>query len=176
VYNANEIDVRTEALEGCVNKSLIRRKKMKNHNLNIILTGTPSDSHIWNLIFMELFLQERHYRVHNLGACVPTTHLQDALKKLPCDLVVISSINGHLFQDAIKIISSFPKHSFSSLPPFILGGKMGIVQKDAAFQKRKLLKLGYDGVFIEKNALENFAQYLDRLASLKHQSLLQHAV
>ena len=149
---------------------------MKNHKLNIILTGTPSDSHMWNLIFMELFLQEHNCAVRNLGPCVSTTHLHDALKKSSCDLVVISSINGHLFQDAIKIISSFPKQDSPSLPPFVLGGKMGISQKDAAFQRSKLLKLGYDRVFIEKNALESFTQYLDRLAVLKNQTPLRHAV
>lgn len=149
---------------------------MKNHNLDIILTGTPSDSHTWNLIFMELFLQEHHCTIRNLGACVPIPHLQDTLKKLPCDLVVISSINGHLFQDAIKIISSLPRHGSPSLPPFVLGGKMGISQKDTAFQKRKLLKLGYDDVFVEKNSLGRFSQYLDRLTTLKQQRLLWHAV
>jgi methylaspartate mutase sigma subunit len=149
---------------------------MKKHNLNIILTGTPSDSHMWNLIFMELFLQEHNCTVHNLGPCVSPGQLQGVLKKRPCDLVVISSINGHLFQDAIKIISSFPKQDFPALPPFVLGGKMGISQKDAFFQKKKLLKLGYDGVFVERNALERFTHYLDGLATLKNKSPLRYAV
>jgi methylaspartate mutase sigma subunit len=149
---------------------------MKNHNLNIILTGTPSDSHTWNLVFMELFLQEHNCTVYNLGPCVSPAQLQRSLKKWPCDLVVISSINGHLFQDAIKIIASFPKQDLPTLPPFVLGGKMGISQRDVFFQKQKLLKLGYEGVFVDRNALERFARYLDGLATVKNKSLLRYAI
>ena len=74
--------------------------------LKTLLTSTPSDSHTWNLIYMELFLQENNCQVYNLGACTPITDLYDAIYKFQPKLVVISSINGHLFQDAIEIIEN----------------------------------------------------------------------
>ncbi|MBM3468360.1 MAG: hypothetical protein FJX71_02875 [Alphaproteobacteria bacterium] len=145
--------------------------------LNVILTGTPSDSHTWNLIFMELFLQENKCRVRNLGSCVSAEQLHTAIEEEVPDLVVISSINGHLFQDAIKIINTFPSHLASSLPPLVVGGKMGITLKETGFQGKKLLKLGYSGVFVEKDSLVSFKQYLHRLGNAKsYQKSLRYAV
>lgn len=146
------------------------------NNLNVILTGTPSDSHMWNLIFMELFLRENKCKVHNLGPCVPVEEIYEALEKPFYDLVVISSINGHLFQDAIKIITAFPHHPSAHLPPFVIGGKIGISENSAAFQKKKLIKLGYDDVFIGKDPLGCFKKYLNRLSALKMGRSLKHAV
>jgi methylaspartate mutase sigma subunit len=146
------------------------------HKLNIILTGTPSDSHMWNLIFMELFLQESGCRVLNLGPCVPLEQVYTALEQSSFDLVVVSSVNGHLFQDAINMIAPFSHTSFSHLPPFVVGGKIGISEKSAMFQKKKLMKLGYDDVFIEADSLVRFKKYLDYLAVFKERSRLKHAI
>ncbi|MCE3230498.1 MAG: methylaspartate mutase [Alphaproteobacteria bacterium] len=148
---------------------------MKN-NLNVILTSTPSDSHTWNLIFMELFLQENGCSVRNLGPCVPFQEIHETLAGSFFDLVVISSVNGHLFQDAIKIITSFSRNGFAQLPPFVAGGKMGISEKNAAFQRKKLVKLGYSDVFTESDSLVSFKRYLDRLTAIKMESLFKHAV
>ena len=78
-----------------------------NNRINVILTGTPSDSHMWNLIFMELFLQENGCHVLNLGPCVPSEQVYETLEKSSFDLVVVSSVNGHLFQDAMNLIAPF---------------------------------------------------------------------
>jgi len=148
---------------------------MKNE-LNVILSGTPSDSHMWNLIFMELFLQENGCRVRNLGPCVPVHEIYDSLEESPFDLVVISSVNGHLFQDAMKIITPSFCYAPNQLPPFLAGGKIGISQKSAEFQKKRLIKLGYDDLFIEEDSLTRFKKYLDYLATFKVKSLLKRAV
>lgn len=147
-----------------------------NNKLNVILTGTPSDSHMWNLIFLELFLQENGCQVLNLGPCTPLEQVYRTLEKSFFDLVVISSVNGHLFQDAITMIASFPHLASPHLPPFVVGGKIGISEKSAMFQKKKLLKLGYDDVFIEADSLDRFKKYLDYLGAFKERSLLKHAI
>lgn len=143
--------------------------------VNVILTGTPSDSHIWNLIFMELFLRENGCQVLNLGACVPIASVRQAIVETPPDLVVISSLNGHLFQDAIEIMNSLSK-SLLTLPRLVVGGNMGISVKDMNFQKKKLLKLGYDGVFIENDSLPSFIKYLYRFQRNIHPAILKHAL
>lgn len=148
---------------------------MKN-NLNVILTGTPSDSHMWNLIFLELFLKENGCKVLNLGSCVPVESIYKALEKSSFDLVVISSVNGYLFQDAMKIMTPFFRSHCHSLPPFVAGGKMGICEKNATFEKKKLIKSGYDDVFVEGDSLARFKKYLDYLAAFKRQPALKHAL
>lgn len=147
-----------------------------NNKLNVILTGTPSDSHMWNLIFMELFLQENGCHVLNLGPCVPSMQIYDALEKSSYDLVVVSSVNGHLFQDAMNMIDPYSRNPSSHLPPFVVGGKIGISEKSATFQKKKLMKLGYDDVFIEADSLMRFKKYLDCLGVFKGRSRLKHAI
>jgi methylaspartate mutase sigma subunit len=148
---------------------------MKN-NLNVILAGTPSDSHMWNLIFLELFLQENGCKALNLGSCVPVEDIYKTLGESPFDLVVISSVNGYLFQDAMKIMAPFFRSSCSLLPPFVVGGKMGISEKNATFEKRKLIKLGYDDVFIEADSLVRFKKYLGYLGTFKRRPPLKHAL
>jgi methylaspartate mutase sigma subunit len=146
------------------------------NSLNVMLTGTPSDSHTWNLIFMELFLQENGCKVFNLGACVPIHKIHQSIEKLSPDLVVISSINGHLFQDSMEIMSSLSKSSLKALPPLVVGGKMGISLQASAFQKKKLIKLGYNEVFTEKSALLHFKKYLYNLRNINAQRTFKRAV
>lgn len=146
------------------------------NQLNVVLTGTPSDSHTWNLVFIELFLQENGCKVLNLGACVPICTVSQALEESPVDLVVISSINGHLFQDALGMITALQTRSLSYLPPLVVGGKIGISMKEATFQKRKLIKVGYQDVFIERDSLPRFGKYLHTLKNAKLGRRLKDAV
>lgn len=146
-----------------------------NNQLNVILTGTASDSHMWNLIFMELFLQENGCNVRNLGPCVPFEELSSSIQESKPDLIVISSISGHLFQDAMKIMASFADQAVH-LPPVVVGGKIGISEKSKLFQKRKLIKLGYDDVFINDDSLERFKKYLSHLRAFKIKSPLKRAL
>lgn len=174
-YNVNKLNARTGTPKECVKLTNVHGKKM-NNNLNVVLTGTPSDSHTWNLVFIELFLQENGCKVRNLGPCVPCEKIYGTLEGQPFDLLVISSVNGHLFQDAINIITSSFRRHCASLPPFVVGGKMGISDKSALFQKKKLIALGYDDVFVEGDSLAHFKKYLDCLAVFKEKTLLKHAV
>ena len=130
---------------------------------NIILTGTPSDSHTWNLIFMELFLKENQCQVRNLGACIPVQELLQAIKASSPDLVVISSVNGHLFQDAIKVISFLANSLSHSLPLMVAGGRLGISRQESHFGQEKLIKLGYEGIFVGAGSLLRFQSFLSGL-------------
>ena len=53
--------------------------------LEAVLSSTSSDSHMWNLIFIQLVLEEHGYRVTNLGACVPVDVLADQCAAQPPD-------------------------------------------------------------------------------------------
>lgn len=141
--------------------------------MKTLLTSTPSDSHTWNLIYMELFLQENGCHVYNLGACVPIQKFSQAIDTFQPELVVISSINGHLFQDAIEMIKGL---ECKNSPRFIAGGKIGISTHSMHFQKVKLKQLGYDEVFTEKNSLCHFKNYLHNLQRRRARNLLKYAV
>ena len=41
----------------------------------VIVTGTASDAHTWNLVFLQLMLEELGHDVDNLGPCVPDEEL-----------------------------------------------------------------------------------------------------
>jgi methylaspartate mutase sigma subunit len=146
-----------------------------NQDLNIILLGTHSDSHTWNLIFMELFLKENNCQVRNLGACVSIEEISEETKKFPPDLIIVSSINGHLFQDGIKIINSLNQKFPKKLPPLVIGGRMGVSVIESDFQKKKLHKLGYEGVFVGQNSLIHFKKYLNHFRKDKEAKPLRHA-
>ena len=61
----------------------------------VLLTTIPSDSHGWNLVFMQMFLQERGWPVLNLGTCVPFDMVLERCGEEEIGLVVVSTINGH---------------------------------------------------------------------------------
>lgn len=145
------------------------------NNFNVILTGTPSDSHTWNLIMMELFLKENNCQVRNLGACVPIEVISYEIKKRPPDLIIFSSINGHLFQDGIKVMNELSQN-ISNKIPIVIGGQLGITSLSKNFQKQKLLKIGFDDVFVDKDAMRHFQKYLYRLKSKKNILPFKHAL
>lgn len=63
--------------------------------LDVLVTGLSSDAHTWNLVYLELLLEELGCRVTNLGACVPdATIVRECVTRRP-DLLVIGSLNGH---------------------------------------------------------------------------------
>jgi len=92
----------------------------------IIVTGTASDSHIWNLIFLQLLIEEAGHEVVNLGPCVPDGMLvREALERRP-DLIVISSVNGHGRHDGARAIACIRATPGLAGTPVVIGGKLGI--------------------------------------------------
>ena len=39
----------------------------------VVVSGLASDAHTWNLVYLQLVLEEMGHRVTNLGACVPSS-------------------------------------------------------------------------------------------------------
>jgi methylaspartate mutase sigma subunit len=60
-----------------------------------LLTTIESDSHSWNLVYMELLLKEQSFRVVNLGPCAPVPKTIAAIAEFGPDVVVVSTVNGH---------------------------------------------------------------------------------
>lgn len=111
-----------------------------------VVSSTSSDSHTWNLIFLQLLLEETGFEVSNLGSCVPDQLLVDECRLDPPDLLVLSSVNGHGFHDGLRAINRLRQEPDLADLPVVIGGRLGIdgADKGAA---RTLLSAGFDAVY-----------------------------
>ncbi|MFY1638260.1 cobalamin B12-binding domain-containing protein [Solwaraspora sp. WMMB335] len=128
------------------------------------MTGAASDSHTWNLMFLQLFIEEQGHRVVNLGPCVPPTLLADSCRTVAPDLVVLSSVNGHGYPDGLRAVTQLRERLRSAAPPVVIGGKLGVAGPLAAEQVRRLRTAGFAAVF-DGGDLDSFQDYLHRLAA-----------
>ncbi|MFF3215462.1 cobalamin B12-binding domain-containing protein [Streptomyces sp. NPDC002886] len=138
---------------------------MRRRNVNILLTGTASDSHTWNLVYLQLLLEELGHPVRNLGPCVTDELLIAACTAEEPGLVVISSVNGHGYRDGLSAVRALRRTGLSL--PVVIGGKLGVAGSADPEQRARLLDAGCDAVFDDGDieALKSF------LASLGAASL-----
>ncbi|MFC4149933.1 cobalamin B12-binding domain-containing protein [Micromonospora mangrovi] len=116
--------------------------------LNIVISGVSSDAHTWNLVFLQLLLQEWGHQVTNLGPCVPEALLVDECARATPHLVVVSSVNGHGFHDGLRLIGALRQRTDTTRLPVVIGGKLGVTgEQGAADRVATLLAAGYDAVF-----------------------------
>ncbi|MEU5313652.1 cobalamin-dependent protein [Streptomyces sp. NPDC021562] len=133
----------------------------------ILLSTTSSDSHTWNLVFLQLLLEELDYEVVNLGPCVPDQVLINAVRTYAPDAVVISSVNGHGHLDGIRLISALRADENPTVAgvPVMIGGKLGIQGAVNADLAATLVDAGFNAVFTEGADIDEFGRALARLAS-----------
>ncbi|WP_329101686.1 cobalamin-dependent protein [Micromonospora sp. NBC_01699] len=129
----------------------------------VIVSGLVSDAHTWNLVFLQLLLEEQGYRVVNLGPCVPEQLLVDECARLAPTLVVLSSVNGHGYADGLRAIAALRAAPELAGLPVVIGGKLGVSDDDSG-RARELAEAGFDSVFTGgPDELTQFAGYLTRL-------------
>ncbi|MEU4392183.1 cobalamin-dependent protein [Kribbella sp. NPDC023855] len=133
-------------------------------DLTVLLTSVSSDSHTWNLVFLQLVLEELGHRVHNLGACVPDELLVAESLRLRPDLVVVSTVNGHGFHDGLRVIGQFRGHPELAGIPAVIGGKLGIAGPGSDLSRAELMAAGFDAVFDDGTGLTAFQSFVGRLA------------
>jgi methylaspartate mutase sigma subunit len=128
-----------------------------------VISSTASDSHTWNLVFLQLVFEELGFEVTNLGSCVPAELLAAECSRLRPDLIVLSSVNGHGFHDglhAIRLLREQPELRETSI---VIGGKLAIDRLGEA-QASALLEAGFDLVCQDRPAdvaaLRSFAAAL----------------
>ncbi|EME60812.1 cobalamin B12-binding domain-containing protein [Amycolatopsis decaplanina] len=129
--------------------------------LDVIVTGLSSDAHTWNLVYLELLLEELGCRVTNLGACVPdATIVRECVTRRP-DLLVISSLNGHGRQDGVRLMETFRARAELVTTPVVIGGKLDVTGGSNA---ARLLEAGFDAVFEDSGGLTPFRTFLRTLS------------
>ena len=122
-----------------------------NRSRDILVSSTASDSHTWNLIFLQLTLEELGHRVHNLGSCVPQDLLVARCLARRPELIVLSSMNGHGYQDGLWAIEALRSRPELVSVPVVIGGKLGIGGPDGE-RVAALLAAGFDAVYEDSAA------------------------
>jgi len=124
-----------------------------------LISSVESDSHMWNLVYMQLFLEEHGFEVQNLGCCVPAENVIQEMNQSKPDLVLISSVNGHGFRQGKELVE-IAKQQIVSKSKMVIGGKLSVEEADNEEIERQLFDAGFHGVFTGDNATERFSQWL----------------
>jgi methylmalonyl-CoA mutase cobalamin-binding subunit len=126
--------------------------------VDVLLATVASDSHTWNLIYLELAMRERGHRVTNLGPCVPDDLLVESCLARRPNVVVISSVNGHGRADGERVINRLRAHPSLADLPVVIGGKLGT---DGTDHTDALTAAGFDAVFADVTDLDRFWAFLE---------------
>ncbi|MFJ7792558.1 cobalamin B12-binding domain-containing protein [Pseudomonas sp. NPDC096950] len=117
-------------------------------NKTVLLTTVSSDSHSWNLVFMEFLLNDFGYKVDNMGPNTPMDEVIERLHRRGYAMVVVSTVNGHGYIEGAELarrIRSETNHAEA----LYIGGKI-CTENDAGTIARHsdtLMAAGFDGVF-----------------------------
>jgi methylaspartate mutase sigma subunit len=141
--------------------------------LKILLTGVASDSHTWNLVFLQLVLEELGHRVVNLGPCVPPELLVRTCQSERPDLIVMSSVNGHGLSDGKRAVQAVRTAGELAGIPAVIGGKLGIAGLTDRGQLRQLLDAGFDAVFEDADGMQPLDAFLGRLGQQSTRSAVE---
>ncbi|MFI5660545.1 cobalamin B12-binding domain-containing protein [Streptomyces sp. NPDC051684] len=128
-----------------------------------VLSSVSSDSHTWNLVYLQLLLEEAEFEVTNLGACVPPEMLAERALDVRPDLILLSSVNGHGGLQAAAYAQLIKAQPALAGTPLVIGGKLGVAGAADRGLVPELIEAGFDGVFVGDEAVAEFREYLDRV-------------
>lgn len=131
--------------------------------LHVVVSSTHSDSHMWNLVFLQLLLEELGHQVTNLGCCVPYDLLVTECLRVRLDLVVISTVNGHGWIDGQRVVRRLREHVELADTLIVIGGKLGITDDKDRRKVEELLAAGFDAVFENGVAIDTFRSYVQAI-------------
>lgn len=126
-----------------------------------VIATVPSDSHMWNMVYIELLLKEHGWDVINLGACTPPDLVVETCLAERPDMLVISSVNGHGHIGGRKIIGAIRSQSELDYLPAVIGGKLGTLGANNKVFAEPLVEAGYSAVFLENDGVAPFTQFIE---------------
>lgn len=129
----------------------------------VLLATTSSDAHTWNLVFLQLLLEENGFEVINLGSCVPDELLIDCARRERPDTIVISTVNGHASSDGVRMVQAIRNQPDIAHLPMVIGGKLGTSPASSHDSAHALANAGFDVVFTEDADPEILAERLNGL-------------
>jgi methylaspartate mutase sigma subunit len=139
----------------------------------VVLGTIPSDSHTWNLLYLQLLLEEQGCDVANLGACTSVGELIAEAEQLRPDLIVISTVNGLGAQEAPELARAVRATPALREIPLVVGGKLDTLGSSCAEDFPALFAAGFDEVLVGEDAITRMLDLLGRLATLDPDVLLE---
>ena len=137
----------------------------------ILLSTTSSDSHTWNLMFLQLLLEESGHEVVNLGPCVPDALLVETARSCRPSAIVISTVNGHGRIDGARVARAVRRDPEIAPLPMVIGGKLGIEGTSSDDEVSRLLEAGFDAVFIGDVKPDELPTALNRMLPARRPKL-----
>ena len=135
-------------------------RKRAHAALDVVVTSVSSDAHTWNLVYLQLLLEELGHRVTNLGACMPEPLLVSRCAEIMPDLIVVSSVNGHGWRDSVLAVQALRANEQLARTPAVIGGKLGIDGPQGSQLREALVAAGFDEVFEDDCDPAAFVSYL----------------
>ncbi|MET1068474.1 MAG: cobalamin B12-binding domain-containing protein [Pseudomonas prosekii] len=128
-----------------------------------LIATVESDSHMWNLVYLQLWLAEHGFSVKNLGSCTPVDAVLTALQQRRTQLLVVSSVNGHGYSQGLELIRQVRR--LHPHLPCVIGGKLTTSEDETLAVRQPLIDAGYQQVFVGADAIQAFSAYLGTLHS-----------
>jgi methylaspartate mutase sigma subunit len=119
----------------------------QNEKHTVLLSTVHSDSHMWNLVFLQLFLEENGNEVVNLGPCTPPDLVVSKAREVRPDLIVISTVNSHGHIDGLELVHALRSEPDLAGTRIVIGGKLGIEGEGNFRHGLALHNAGFDAVF-----------------------------
>ncbi|WP_107059379.1 cobalamin B12-binding domain-containing protein [Streptomyces sp. NRRL F-5126] len=133
--------------------------------LRVVVTSTASDAHSWNLIYLQLRLEEAGHVVTNFGPCVNDQSLLARCRQVVPDLIVFSTVNGHGRQDGERIIRLIRNAPDLQGLPVVIGGMLGVAGPDGNAAALSLQGAGFDAVFGPQGDIDRFLEFVRELSA-----------
>ncbi|WP_055490394.1 cobalamin B12-binding domain-containing protein [Streptomyces sp. TP-A0356] len=128
-----------------------------------VVTSVSSDAHMWNLVFLQLLLEERGGTVINLGACVPDDVIMEECRRSRPDALVVSTVNGHGHLDGLRLIQKIRADPELAGMRVVIGGKLGIKGSENVRFGAELVAAGFDSAFEADAGLSEFDAFLSSM-------------
>jgi methylaspartate mutase epsilon subunit len=125
-----------------------------------VLATIPSDSHSWNLIFIEQLLREHGYAVLPLGTCTAISRTVQSCLDHPPDLLVISTVNGHGYLEGAELARCIRREPTLAGTRLVIGGLLGSDPLQLHDQVAELRRAGFDHVYAGDTAVRQFRHFL----------------
>lgn len=125
-----------------------------------VVATVSSDAHTWNLVFLQLLLEERGHVVHNTGPCVTAAEVAARCRAHGADLLVLSTVNGHGVIEAPDYLTEIRADAGLERMRVVLGGNLSTNGKLDLGDVSRLHSSGFDAVFTSPTALDEFAAFL----------------
>ncbi|UVS80626.1 cobalamin B12-binding domain-containing protein [Actinokineospora sp. UTMC 2448] len=129
----------------------------------VLLSSVSSDAHTWNLVYLQLLIEELGHDVVNLGACVPDGLLVESALRHGPDLVVLSTVNGHGYGDGKRVITALRAQQALRNTPVVIGGKLGVAGPLEPERVDELRAAGFDAVFGADAGAEELRRFIGDL-------------